>query len=87
MAKNYVRQALRSVTLAKQAIEAGGKIPDDMGRLLRTLNDSVLLYRNSFIVHALSCGVTGRELAVWFKLSPGRISQINKESMIYRKPA
>lgn len=81
--ERHVLNAIASVTKATEALAARvdrhEKILDSHAQEIADLQQQVMEYRNKAILSDLNAGLTGREVAVKYELSPGRISQIKAQ--------
>lgn len=76
----YITQAVQALAKAQAAmgdrIDRHEKIIDSQAREITELQAQVLNIRNAAIRTDLDAGMPGREVALKYDLSPGRVSQI-----------
>lgn len=76
----FITQAVAALAKAQAAmaerIDRHDKIIDSQAREIAELQTQVLSIRNAAINTDLDAGMSGREVALKYDLSPGRISQI-----------
>lgn len=81
--EQHVLNALRSLARANQALESRvarhDRILDSHAQEIAELQQQVMTYRNNAILSDLDAGLSGREVAEKYNLSPGRISQIRNQ--------
>ena len=79
----HVLDAIKSLARANQALDSRiarhDKILDSHAQEIAELQQQVMAYRNNAILSDLNAGLSGREAAEKYKLSPGRISQIRNQ--------
>ena len=78
--RRYITQAVQALAKAQAAmaerIDRHEKIIDSQAREITELQVQVLSIRNAAIKTDLDAGMSGREVALKYALSPGRVSQI-----------
>lgn len=76
----FITQAVAALAKAQAAmaerIDHHDKIIDSQAREITALQAQVLSIRNAAINTDLDAGMSGREVALKYDLSPGRVSQI-----------
>jgi len=76
----FITQAVAALAKAQAAmserIDRHDKIIDSQAREITELQAQVLSIRNAAINTDLDAGMSGREVALKYDLSPGRVSQI-----------
>ncbi len=76
----YITQAVTALTRAQAAmaerLDRHERIIDSQAREITELQSQVLSIRNAAINTDLDAGMSGREVALKYALSPGRVSQI-----------
>ena len=76
----FITQAVAALAKAQAAmserIDRHEKIIDSQAREITELQAQVLSIRNAAINTDLDAGMSGREVALKYDLSPGRVSQI-----------
>lgn len=81
--ERHVLNAIQSLARANQALESRvarhDKILDSHAQEIAELQQQVMTYRNNAILSDLDAGLSGREVAEKYNLSPGRISQIRNQ--------
>lgn len=81
--ERYVLMAINSLAKANRELEARvsrhDKILNSHAQEIAELQKQVKEYRNNAILSDLNAGLSGREVAEKYNLSPGRISQIKNQ--------
>ena len=81
--ERHVLDAIKSLARANQALDSRiarhDKILDSHAQEIAELQQQVMAYRNNAILSDLNAGLSGREAAEKYNLSPGRISQIRNQ--------
>ncbi len=81
--EKYVLNAINSLAKANQELDVKvnrhEKILDSHAQEIAELQQQVIIYRNNAILSDLNAGLSGREVADKYSLSPGRISQIKNQ--------
>lgn len=81
--EKYVLKAIDSLAKANRELESRvtrhDKILDSHAQEIAELQQQVMTYRNNAILSDLNAGLSGREVADKYNLSPGRISQIKTQ--------
>jgi len=81
-AQKLILAAVNNIAKAQEVIQKNvnrhEKIIESQGRDIVALENRVTKLRNSAIIADLNSGMNGREVAVKYHLSEGRISQIRK---------
>lgn len=78
--QKYISQAVAALAKAQAAmserLNRHEKIIDSQAREIAELQQQVLSIRNAAIITDLEAGMSGRDVAQKYQLSPGRVSQI-----------
>lgn len=79
----HLLKAIDSLVKANQELESRvsrhDKILNSHAEEIAQLQQQVITYRNNAILSDLNAGLSGREVAEKYNLSPGRISQIKNQ--------
>lgn len=82
--QKYISQALEALAKAQAAMSVRlnrhEKIIDSQAQEISELQQQVLNIRNAAIKTDLDAGLSGREVAQKYQLSPGRVSQIKNSN-------
>mgnify|MGYP003419539061 FL=1 len=82
--KKYISQAVAALAKAQAAmsdrLDRHEKIIDSQAQEIAELSQQVLSIRNAAIKTDLDAGLSGREVAQKYQLSPGRVSQIKNSN-------
>jgi len=82
--QKYISQAVAALAKAQAAmsdrLDRHEKIIDSQAQEIAELSQQVLSIRNAAIKTDLDAGLSGREVAQKYQLSPGRVSQIKNSN-------
>lgn len=78
--QHFIKQAVQALAKAQAAmagrVDRHEKIIDSQAREITELQAQVLSIRNAAIKTDLDAGMSGKDVALKYDLSPGRVSQI-----------
>ena len=82
--QRFIHQAVTALTKAQavmaERLDRHEMIIDSQAREIAELQQHVLSIRNAAIKTDLNAGLPGREVALKYQLSPGRVSQIKNSN-------
>lgn len=75
---HHLQNAIIALDQVNTEVKQGARLSPGELELLASLTDQIAVVRNQMILCDLEYGLTGKEVAVKYGLSPSRISQIKR---------